>query len=30
MCSTLAAMTEPGKAELNEMVAEAIVDAHDE
>jgi hypothetical protein len=23
-------MTEPGKAELNEMVAEAIVDAHDE
>jgi hypothetical protein len=30
MCSTLAAMTEPGEAELNEMVAEAIVDAHDE
>ena len=29
MCSTLAAITEPGKAELNEMVAEAIVDAHD-
>jgi len=29
-CSTLAAVTKLGKAELNEMVAEAIVDAHDE
>jgi hypothetical protein len=29
-CSTLAAVAELGKAELNAMVAEATVDAHDE